>query len=173
MDKKKALLTVAIALIFAFFVGYGIEVFHPGTSYQKVCPDVYGHGDQESCEKAGGLWLASAPGKDDSLAKKEISPGFCQQKPICHEEFNVISARHDRIVFIVAVVVGLLAVLAGIVLKKDAISTGILAGGVVTILYGTIRYWQHANDILKFVLLGVVLAVLLWVGYKKFDRGKA
>ena len=62
---------------------------------------------------------------------------------------------------------GLGAVIVGMVLRKDAISTGVLGGGVLTILYGTIRYWDHASDILKFILLGVALAVLIWVGYTK------
>jgi len=39
------------------------------------------------------------------------------------------------------------------------------------ILYGTIRYWQHAQNILKFVLLGVALAVLIWLAYKKIGKG--
>ena len=37
----------------------------------------------------------------------------------------------------------------------------------VTLIYGTLRYWQHANNLLKFVLLGIALTILILVGYKK------
>ena len=42
-------------------------------------------------------------------------------------------------------------------------------GGILTIFYGTIRYWRHANDTLKFILLGIVLAVLIGVAIKKLE----
>ncbi|MBT5342405.1 hypothetical protein HOL59_02360, partial [Candidatus Woesearchaeota archaeon] len=81
--------------------------------------------------------------------------------------YDLARTKHDKIVFIVSIIVGLMAIFTGVLLKKDAASTGILSGGVLLIIYGTIRYWQHANDTLKFILLGIVLAVLIWIAYKK------
>ena len=54
--------------------------------------------------------------------------------------------------------------------RKDLVANGILGGAVLIILYGTIRYWQHANDILKFILLGFALGILIWLGYNKIEK---
>ena len=74
--------------------------------------------------------------------------------------------------FIVDVIAGVIAVVVGLLLNKDTISTGIVSGGVLLLLYGTIRYWRYANNILKFILLGITLAILIWIAYKRLDQLK-
>ena len=53
------------------------------------------------------------------------------------------------------------------ILKLETVSSGIMGGGVLTIIYGTLRYWGEMSDIIRWILLGVVLALLIWIGYKK------
>ncbi len=165
MDVKKTLLTIAIALIFVFFVGYGIEVFHDSPNNEDYCPKIWDLKTKSECESAGGRW-------GEEIKEPVPKPSVCSNRIGCYEEFQAAQNKHDKIVFITALIVGLIAVVVGVKLNRDSISTGILAGGVLSILYGTIRYWRHANDILKFVFLGAALAVLIWLGYKKFDKRK-
>jgi hypothetical protein len=170
MDKKKFIVSVAIAIIFALFVGYGIEVFDPSPDREDFCPErLYQIDNEEECLAADGEW---SDGKGIPRPVEVEPAGFCDQGKKCYDDFNSLRTKHDKVVFIVAIIVGLLAVVAGITLKKDAISTGILSGGVLVILYGTIRYWRHANDILKFILLGIALAVLIYLAYMKLDKKK-
>ncbi len=170
MDKKKFLLTFAIAVIFAFFVGYGIEVFHDTPEYKDFCPEVYDINNEKDCLEADGQWSDEGASVEKSEVPVSVKGRFCHNKHDCNKGYNDLNDKHDLIVFIVSMIVGLIAIGFGIYLKKDAISTGVLAGGVLTLLYGTIRYWRHADDILKFVLLGIALAVLIYLGYKKFDK---
>lgn len=175
MDKKKIILTFAIAVIFVFFIGYGIEVFHDTPEYKDFCPEVYDINNEKDCLAAGGEWFndESSVIKNEPIPANENAPvkgRFCHNKHDCNKGFNDLNDRHDLVVFIVSIIIGLIAIGFGIYLKKDAISTGVLAGGVLLLLYGTIRYWRHADDILKFILLGIALAVLIWLGYKKFDK---
>lgn len=162
MIKKNFIIVIGIALLFALFVGYGIEVFDPAPKNEDFCrQDLYEMQEQTTCEKAGGLWQnyeegAPAPRK-----------GSCSAPYKCWDDFSKAQAKHDKIVFIVAIVIGILGVIIGVILKKDIVSTGITAGSTLLMMYGTIRYWQHANDTLKFILLGIALAVLIWLGYKK------
>jgi len=44
-----------------------------------------------------------------------------------------------------------------------------VGGGILIILYGTLRYWRYAEDVLKFVLLGIALGILIWIAYKKLE----
>ncbi len=165
MDKKRVLISIAIAIIFALFVGYGIEVFHDAPEINDYCPEkVYEIDNEKDCMIAGGKWQNYEQGHIEPVP---VVKGNCQNPIECYNNYELITAQHDKIVFIVAIIVGLLAVITGIILRKDAISTGILSGGILLILYGTLRYWQHADEILKFILLGITLAILIWIGYEK------
>lgn len=184
MNLKKGLIILAIAVIYALFIGYGIEVFHDSPKQEQICPNVYDLQDREECLAAGGIWRAQyckegvvndiAAAKEQGVQAAKAVPvenfGVCETKSTCWENFSLMMSKHDKVVFIVAAIFGILAIVAGIILKKEGVNDGFVAGGILLILYGTIRYWQHANDILKFSLLGLVLAVLIWIGYKKLDH---
>lgn len=169
MNKKKGVLIIAIALVLAFFVGYGIEVFNPtpDNPYER---DFYNYQTEEKCLEANGEWTKERIPRpiEKPVGDETVIEGFCNPP---YKKLELERSKHDKIVFITAVIIGLFSVILGVVLKKDAVSTGIVIGGVLLILYGTIRYWRHADNILKFVLLGIALATLIWLGYKKIDKG--
>lgn len=168
MEKKKVIVAIAIALIFALFIGYGIEVFSPTPKYEDFCPQrIYEARDEKTCTETGGVWQAE---ENSAPSPRPVGGGYCNQPQECNEFYNTTAANHDKIVFIIAIIFGLIGIVAGIILQKETVGVGLLIGGIVTILYGTIRYWQHANNTLKFILLGVVLAVLIWIGYKKLEK---
>lgn len=153
---------IAIAIIFVFFVGYGIEVFNPSPDREDACPyEVFVTQDPVKCEEAGGTWT------DVDLSPKPL--GRCDSHK-CYEKFSQLEAKHNKIVFIISIIIGLLAFMAVYNFKNNTISTGIVGGSFLLILYGTIRYWQHASDILKFILLGIALSGLVWFAYKKIKE---
>ena len=170
MKKKEIIIAITIAIIFALFLGYGIEVFDPSPDQDDFCQDnLYDIDNEEKCLTASGTWGTNS--NQPRVPVKEIEPTteveFCSPAKECYDTYDLARTKHDKIVFIVSIIIGLIAIFTGVLLKKDAASTGILSGGVLLIIYGTIRYWQHANDTLKFILLGIVLAVLIWIAYKK------
>ncbi len=56
MIGKKTLISIAIALLFALFVGYGIEIVNPTPEYEDFCLPVYPIADEAECVEAGGRW---------------------------------------------------------------------------------------------------------------------
>ncbi len=161
MEIKTKLLGIAIAILFALFIGYGIEVFHP-ISYPD---ELYRFTTQESCVQAGGMW------QDYAEPEPVNGPrGYCQTPPDKDYAYQQASQQHDKIVFIVSLIAGVIGIVVGVLLQKESIGPGFIGGGILLILYGSIRYWPHASDWLKFVLLGIALAVVVWVGYKLVDR---
>jgi len=170
INKKKAIISLAIAIIFVLFIGYGIEVFDPTPDREDFCrEDLYEIKEEEACTSSGGVWN-DEKGPRPVIEGEFIERGFCGPGKECYDALQDATLKHDKIVFIVGIIVGILAIITGIIIKKDAISTGILSGGVLVILYGTLRYWRHADNTLKFVLLGITLAILLLIAYKKLDR---
>ncbi len=85
----------------------------------------------------------------------------------CQNTFQEADKKYNGIVFIVALVLGIICMIIAIVLKNDTVSPGVLGGGFLSILYGTIRDWSNLGDYLRLALLGVALAILIWIGYKK------
>ncbi len=167
MKLKNSLVTIAIALLFVFFIGYGIEVFDATPRYEDYCPkNLYEMQTQETCEQAGGVWQAYE--KRESTMP---SPGgFCSEPQECRDAFQDVNSDHDKVVFITSLIIGVIGFITGILLKKEIISNGLLGGSVLLLLYGTIRYWQYASNILKFVLLGVALTIVIWLTYKKLEK---
>ncbi len=147
---KQRILTIAIAIIFALFVGYGIQTFYPGPEYENYCEEKV-MPEPRTIEEA------------TELEKTELY----QEQQECRDNFENATKSYDRIVFIIAVIVGLIAITVGVLLKLESVSAGLMAGGVLTIIYGAIRYWYNMPDYLRFSLLGIVLIGLIWLGYKK------
>ena len=102
MDKKKVLISIAIALIFAMFVGYGIEVFHDAPEMNDYCPsNIYEIDNEEECLASEGKWQTYENTKSEPTIR-----GNCQNPPECYDNYELMLAQHDKIVFIVAIIVG-------------------------------------------------------------------
>jgi len=165
---KETILGISIALILALFVGYGIQTFYDSPKYEDFCNlttrDITTEND---CLIQGGQWVAT-PIKEGAELKKE---GFCDVQYSCRNDFDEASQKYNKVVFIIAIILGLSAViLGGVILKLPSVSAGIMGGGALTIIYGTLRYWGNLADVGRFFVLGIVLAVLIWIGYKKIKK---
>ena len=77
---------------------------------------------------------------------------------------------YNRNVFIVSGIIGIIIIIVGAVLHLTSVSSGLFGGGVLTIIYGTMNYWSELGDIARFIILGIALGVLIYLGYKKFGK---
>ena len=193
---KHVLLAIAIAIVFVFFVGVGISSFYNAPEYEDYCEEEGRHVDtvtKQKCENVGGKWNpreAAIPEKieDNQLLCTKISEkddavtlncqtqeqlynqGYCEWDFYCREEFEEENEKYSGVVFIVAIIIGLIALVSGIALNVPSVSSGLMGGGILTILYGTIRYWFGLPDFARFILLGITLGILICVGYKKLKK---
>jgi len=209
---KRVLLAIAIALVLAFFVGYGVNTFYKEPKWDDYCKNIIydkPFNDRESCESIGGNWtepvavVAEKFGGDMNVPEKLVAQpvastqylcsksiingsaepfvfdcvlyedvnkikGWCDPQYSCMKSFDAANEIHSRFAFIILAVIGILVViLSTVFLKEDSVSYGLLGGGILTILYGTMRYWGVIPDMARFFILGFVLLVLIWIGYKK------
>jgi len=170
---KQTILAIAIAIVLALFVGWGIYTIHPGPKYEQICsyatkpvpPTI----TEANCAQYGGTWN-SYPEVQKCTPGVECPQGFCDMYSKCQKEFQDADNAYSRLVFIIATIIGLIAVVVGgVVLRLESVSTGIMGGGVLCIIYGVIRYWGAASNWLRLIILGVILAILIWMGYKKLN----
>jgi hypothetical protein len=137
------LLIFSIAIIFVFFIGFGIEAFYDSPQYDDFCEDNF---------------------RPDPNITKEMM----QERDNCYDELRDARDKYNRNVFIITSVIGIIVLLGTVtIIKKNVVSTGLFLGAILTIIYGTIRYWNGLGDYLRFILLGLILGILIWLGYKK------
>lgn len=163
---KTIILSVVIAIVLSGFVIYLTQTIYPRPEYEDYCgkvdvisrPILTDKGEQiinqTACEKQGGKW----------------KNGYCDYYLECNEKYDDASNHYKLIVFIVSVIAGLIAVSVGIILALPSVSSGLMLGGTFLTFYGTAIYWSNLSNLLKTLVLGAVLAVLIWLGYKKLQN---
>jgi len=171
---KGTLLTIAIAVVLAFFIGYSIYLIWDNPKYEDFCKttNYFEINNSEQCEANGGMWVA------DEYQGKATYPrvvgsaanGWCDNTYKCRNEYDDAREKFSQKVFIVAVISGLIAVILGVILGNAIVSSGIMLGGLISIVWGVLHYWEFASDWLRVTILGISLVVLIYIAYKKFTE---
>jgi len=196
---KHVLLAIAIAIVFVFFIGFGISSFYKTPKYEDFC------GEREKfidvitrpvCDEIGGKWnprdfprtqenfdnnqllCTKVSEKDDVVnlnchSQEQLeNQGFCERDYQCRKDYDDSREKYNRNVFIFATGIGIIILILGFALNMASVSSGLMGGGILTIIYGTIRYWSDLPDFGRFVILGITLTILIWLGYKKISKSK-
>ncbi|MBI2143140.1 hypothetical protein HYU20_02255 [Candidatus Woesearchaeota archaeon] len=180
---RKWALAFAIAIVLNLFVNYGISVFYKAPQYDDFCREssrpylykIYPAEPQLQQQKECAVVEVSEELQSNCseqkgyVAFKYNSTGcpteaYCE---LCGKMFNDVNNRRNSNVFVILVVFGVAAIMAGIVVKAEAVANGFLFGGILSLIIAAIRNWGQLQDIVKFLILGAVLALLIWIGYKK------
>jgi|SRR3989344_4694545 len=165
---RKNVLAIGIAILFVLFVSYAIETFYPTPKYNDYCLESRGYPNVNNtieCEVEGGKWTDNAQVSVPKLANEPI--GWCDLDYYCRQEYDTATEIYNRNIFFISLVIGIITFVAAVSLFVESVSAGFMGGGVMLIIYGTIRYWGSLTNVLRTVMLGFALAVLVWVGYKK------
>lgn len=174
---KNVILGIAIAIIFAFFIGFGIDAFYQQPDEEDFCEGISRTIGTDDCPVIISDRPVPVPEDSTCYCREDCRNGTCtdvctKQNPeytACMDEFDQAEEVYLRNLFIVASILGLAAlIVGGFVLKHDTVSPGLMGGGLLTIVYGIIRYWEYAGSILRFIILGLMLALLIYVAYKRW-----
>ena len=169
---KQVLLSISIALVFVFFIAYGIQTFYESKDYSDFCDEIVQPvSTQAECEALNGEWTSTSakPIAEDRVLTQQ---GWCDAQAECRQEYQDFREVYNRNVFIITAIIGLAAVIIGIILTHASVSVGIMAGGILTLFYGTLIFWGDMSKYLRFIILGLVLIILILSGYKKLTPKK-
>ncbi|MBN2567625.1 hypothetical protein JXB02_06105 [Candidatus Woesearchaeota archaeon] len=179
MELKERILAIGIAIVLALFIGFAANTIMPSKQWDDFCDQYYpGPFDtQQSCEANGGRWNApdmvperGAPAVPTKLDNQSQPVGWCDVNYFCNQEYESYNESYSRNLFVGLLVVGIAVFIVGALLRMQAVAAGLMGGAVLTIIYGTLRYWGRASDIFRTVVLGIVLAILIWLGYKRIGK---
>lgn len=182
-ELKNWILALAIAIVLNLFVNYGISVFYKDAQYNDFCMEngpyrepyypakPYPEFMQQNCTPVyASQELRDSCTSDVGNIQYKYNATGCPTEAYCETCFvrfeNLRQTRNSN-VFVALVVFGVIAILTGIMLKEEAVANGFLIGGIISLVIAAIRNWGQLQDIFKFAILGLVLALLIWVGYRK------
>lgn len=183
---KEIILALAIVVVLNLFFNYGVFTFYKSPDYEKFCPvelNQERYENKEQCEAMDGRWFGG-PGELDPRYYKYQAPalvpvspedsqaqkGWCDPTAKCRESYESSRNVYNRNVFVVLILAGLVSLALGfLIISASPVAHGFLGGGLISLIIGTIRYWSDMDDYLRFIILGVALAVLVWLGYKKIS----
>ena len=168
---KSVLLAIAIAVVFIFFVVYGISTFHAAPEIDDFCEGITYRTDVDSCPPSPDSGLRPVPvDKECYCDNQERCTEKNPERDKCEEEYDEERSKYELVVFIVMTVVGLAVIIASFFIGNAAMSSGLMGGGILSIFVGAVRNWGNFQDWMRFILLGIALAALIWVSYKKLNR---
>ncbi len=149
MLAKKFALGFGIAIIFPMMLYYGVSSFSPPPEWKDYQVENY----DERHDRAG------------IEEQKELETESLAQADRFREH-----ARHfQKHLFFVTVPMGIFAILAGTFITLQAVGTGLIFGGILSVTTGYMGYWTELPEHLRFVSLVIALIVLIGVGYNKLD----
>ena len=163
---KAIILSVVIAIVLTSFVIYLILSFDPRPGYEDYCGDIRGPKIARGLEEPGEIIDQIACGE---IKGAKWRNGYCDYTYECQMQYNDARDKHRFVVFLVAVPAGLISVGLGIALALPSVSFGLMLGGIFLTIYGTGNYWGNFSNWIRVIILGAVLVILIWLGYKKLE----
>ncbi|MFZ2299868.1 MAG: hypothetical protein WAW00_01885 [Candidatus Moraniibacteriota bacterium] len=166
-------LIVGITIVVNLFITYLVDVIYHSPEFTDFCPESQVNRAIETeaaCLEIGGQW-------NENIEAKSMTPqitvpvpaGYCDANYTCGKQFADVMKVYNRNVFVVFTTLGILLLIGSVFLQGvEAVSLGLSFGGVLSLIIGSTRYWSDMNDILRVILLGIALASLIFVAYKKF-----
>lgn len=150
MSVLRPLYALAIALLVAAFVGFGISAFYPEPEYPQYPQELE--------------FVGESPTEEEKKVMAE------QQEK--ERAFQGRISDYNRVVCSIAIGAAVLILVASILWidRLPVIGDGATLGAVFTLFYGLIRAFMTDDERFRFVAVAVGLVILLLLVYRKFSR---
>ena len=171
IDNLKSLaIIIALAILIPMVSYYGATLLAPPPSYHA----------QPLAYNSGGVAMYSADQVKSAIAAKSYSNqeqlAAWQSKIVQMQKFveksQQLEKRYSKTLFTVAVTVGIIFLLFGLLANFYTLDTGFILGGVFSILTGYTSFWRFLPSIAQFLSLFIALALVIVITYFKLIRSK-
>lgn len=180
MQLKNTIIGLAIVILTALVMGYGIETFYPSPEYSDFCGEFKTAeitDTRESCEEIGGQWNDYGARPIRAVEENIVVTGYCDRDFTCRTQYDDTRETYSKNLFIITIILGVILIaVGGALFELEAVGAGIMGGGIITIIYGSIRYWEFAGDLFRFILslIGLIFVIILayWLNNRQ-KKGKS
>lgn len=167
----QAIFAVFLGIIIAFVVGVGVSTFHPNPANEAR--------DQlETLYQQQNRYYSVKGGPADLTATEQAEAADVERQIIALEAVAQEQEQDwagSTSVIVIAIATVLLAGAVGLAKVEQAwvFSTGLLLGGIFSMLYGVAMSMMSGESVMRFLVLIVALVVTGGLGYLRFVRGRA
>lgn len=155
---------VVLMNVFAFI---SISYIYPEPEYDQFCemqnrPLIE---NEEQCSLEGGKWNAHQS-LDPQTGKQA---GYCDLEYECRMEYQDAQTNHAQNSFIALLIIGAVAILAGMFLKGSSIvAAGLSYGGVALLIVAGARFLGDLDQLIQIIAVGIAFVLLIALAYRKF-----
>ena len=172
---KNLILGIIIAFVFLFFSVHGSKLAYTEPKYEDFCNYSYYQYPEKTriinCTEKPEVVIKTQdcynkrgnaiPVYDENGCQKNITCDYCQK------EYDKADEKYSRGLFLISIIFGVFVIaISALLVSVNSVSSGLMFGSLMFIIYGSARYWRFMNDWLRFIILGIALVVLIYVGYK-------
>ena len=163
-----ALLVGIVVILNVFFFVIG-QIAFPAPDYAAYCPAPTAQAqDAATCDAQGGIWTEYPP-QPAAKPALEGAPGYCDYYAKCQAPYDAAAAQQRLYAFVLMIVLGVSALLIGLVpLGSSIVSSGLSYGGVLALIAGAAQYWGDAGQWLRRGISAIALIALVYVGIRRF-----
>ncbi len=181
INLKKISLTIGIAILFALFIGFTIDAIYPSPKYENYCTPAYYPQQAKLSEPSecknnlNNEAISNTCYKERGEIRYDYDSDGCPSRmycDLCSADFNNANDKYSLILFYITALIGIIAIIIGLFmsLSIEAIASGLIFGGILTLLQGTVRVFGTLGKYSKPIMLGIELAIILLIAYKKRDE---
>ncbi len=177
-------LIIGIVIVLNLFFNYTVSLVYKEPDYNSFFPQtqvVEPITNKEDCLGVGGQWYGGdnrydqngipiPPVAVDGKSKPVPALGNCNPDYTKQQEFSNAQKVYQRNVFITLVVLGVISVVIGAFVGIALLASALSWGGVLSFIIASMRYWSIADNLVKVIILGISLAILIWLAVKKFKK---
>lgn len=161
MHIKNFIIGIAIFVLTIAVAVYGIQTFYEKPLYEEYCPTIHTAqfiNNSIDCANNGGKWM--------NYTALDRIEGYCDREYYCRQDYENLNEKYSRNIFLIALPLGILVIIAGAVFfGLEAVGAGLMAGGVGVIFYGIGGFWKFADTWLRFILSLIGLLILIYFAY--------
>ena len=152
MIAKKIALAFGLAIVLPSMIHFGVGIITPKPKWRDYQVEDYHVKYQKATpeEKA----------KLDKGKKEKEAERIINEK------------KFQKLLYFVAVPIGILAIVLGACLPFRSIGAGLMFGGIFCVCDGYFNNWNELSESMKFISAFCTFIVLLIIGYKKIEKDK-
>jgi hypothetical protein len=137
MKVKSILLGLIIGVVLLMFLVFGSKLIYENPRYENYC--------------------------DYSKINITENPGAYNE---CSLKYDYANENYSQKMFIFSLIIGVLIIIGSAVfIEISSVSGGLMLGSLMFIIYGTGSYWRYMDDWTRFIILGLALFALIYIGY--------
>jgi len=165
IDLRKVAIIFVIAVLYAIFVNAVIEAFYPAPLNEDYCKQrFYPEKPYPAAERKIECPKYNQPTQEelDKCSEQKGFPDYAYDANgcptrykgcnFCQRDFENANQKYNLVFFILSSVLAVVAIGIGLLLPTNRslnewIATGFILGGLVTLFFGTLRYYNILDDI--------------------------